>query len=136
MKICTYCKVEKPLTAFRKDNQVKDGLSRKCRECFSKDYYANREGEAIRHKKYKENYRKTKAEKFRSLPPEVRKARQTVAARIKYNTITRPSECDICKRECKPDAHHEDYSKPLDIMWLCRSCHGQVHRFKRTYITG
>ena len=24
-------------------------------------------------------------------------------------------------------AHHEDYTKPLDIIWLCKSCHQQLH---------
>ena len=28
----------------------------------------------------------------------------------------------------KAQAHHEDYSKPLDVAWLCRKCHKQRHR--------
>lgn len=24
-------------------------------------------------------------------------------------------------------AHHDDYSKPLEIQWLCTGCHGAVH---------
>ena len=33
-----------------------------------------------------------------------------------------------CKECGKPaQMHHEDYSKPLEVTWLCRRCHLQVH---------
>lgn len=35
--------------------------------------------------------------------------------------------CEKCA-EPKAHAHHEDYSKPLDVRWLCRKCHGLEHR--------
>ncbi len=27
----------------------------------------------------------------------------------------------------KVHAHHHDYSKPLDVEWLCKDCHWQQH---------
>jgi hypothetical protein len=33
-------------------------------------------------------------------------------------------------KKCNPIAHHSDYSKPLDIEWLCNSCHERLHAEK------
>lgn len=35
--------------------------------------------------------------------------------------------CEICGAE-KVDAHHDDYSKPLDVRWLCRFHHAEHHK--------
>lgn len=34
--------------------------------------------------------------------------------------------CEVCG-EIKVDAHHDDYAKPLDVRWLCRSHHREHH---------
>jgi hypothetical protein len=57
--------------------------------------------------------------------PEKTSARNIVYQRIHDGTLLRPDQCSRCLIECKPEAHHSDYSKPLDITWLCRSCHLQ-----------
>lgn len=36
--------------------------------------------------------------------------------------------CEICGFQRYTVAHHEDYSKPLDIMWLCAVCHKLRHQ--------
>jgi len=39
----------------------------------------------------------------------------------------RPRPCELCGTTIKVDSHHEDYSKPLDVRWLCESCHAKEH---------
>jgi hypothetical protein len=34
--------------------------------------------------------------------------------------------CEICGNP-KVDKHHDDYAKPLEVMWLCRRHHIQRH---------
>lgn len=37
------------------------------------------------------------------------------------------TSCQHCG-DSNVEAHHEDYSKPLDVIWLCRSCHLELHK--------
>lgn len=37
-----------------------------------------------------------------------------------------PCECG----ESDSQMHHEDYDKPLEVIWLCRECHLELHREK------
>ncbi len=55
-------------------------------------------------------------------------ARSKVSAEVKAGRITRPDNCSRCKSPCKPEAHHPDYSKPLDVVWLCDQCHDEESR--------
>lgn len=41
-----------------------------------------------------------------------------------------PTSCEECGKK-KTDAHHTDYSKPLQINWLCRLHHKQIHKIKK-----
>lgn len=55
-------------------------------------------------------------------------AAQKLRAAVRYGKIKR-QPCEICS---KPEAegHHTDYSKPLDVKWLCRQHHAQTHLYK------
>ena len=60
-----------------------------------------------------------------------RKDRHNAVARVGYaisrGELIRPEKCSGCDRFKKTDGHHEDYSKPLEVIWLCRKCHQQKH---------
>lgn len=46
---------------------------------------------------------------------------------LKYHVdkgyIKRPGFCENCGEYKKIEAAHKDYAYPLDVRWLCRSCH-------------
>lgn len=54
-------------------------------------------------------------------------ASMRVGHAIRSGRMTRPDECERCGAKVRVDAHHHDYSKPLDVEWLCRRCHTAHH---------
>lgn len=84
--------------------------------------------------KYRENNRekirercRELAKKYRLERPQEHKARKSVYQAIKKGTLTRMENCMICGKSCKTQAHHNDYSKPLSVIWVCPRCHGGIH---------
>jgi hypothetical protein len=58
--------------------------------------------------------------------PEKYTARNRVAEALRKGVLTR-LPCAICGCT-KSEAHHKDYSKVLDVTWLCRKHHSEEHR--------
>lgn len=56
------------------------------------------------------------------------KARSDVNHAIRDGKLDR-MPCVVCGNE-RSEGHHEDYSKPLDVIWLCRKHHREVHKNK------
>jgi len=94
-------------------------------------------------KEYHRNYNKT--EKGREVSsralmkqnlkyPEKALARRLLLEAVRYNKIDKPNMCSNCKRVYADKkyihGHHEDYAKPLDVVWLCVQCHSDVHNNK------
>ena len=52
-----------------------------------------------------------------------RKARDDLNNAIKAGKVERGSQCMICGLSSKCEAHHFCYTTPLDVSWLCPSCH-------------
>jgi hypothetical protein len=57
------------------------------------------------------------------------KARAWSAVRIALlkGELIKPSQCSECSEDLPLEAHHKDYSKPLEILWLCDTCHKHTH---------
>lgn len=56
------------------------------------------------------------------------RVRNILRKAIAAGELKRPSKCECCRKH-QPiiDAHHHDYSKPKDVMWVCRQCHRDIH---------
>ena len=56
------------------------------------------------------------------------KAHNDVNNAIAAGKLIRPSYCEWCFEKKNVEGHHEDYSKPLDVDWLCTKCHRKLHK--------
>ena len=54
------------------------------------------------------------------------RARATLKHAVRTGRVTR-EPCQVCG-DAKSEGHHDDYSKPLDVEWLCRRHHVEVER--------
>lgn len=58
--------------------------------------------------------------------PEKHRARAAVHDAVKSGRLTR-DVCSMCGTGEGVEAHHDDYSQPLAVKWLCVSCHNRHH---------
>jgi hypothetical protein len=64
--------------------------------------------------------------KWKESNPQKNKAHKLVFSAIRAGKL-KSEPCTKCG-ENKTDAHHEDYSKPLEVIWFCHLCHGLRHK--------
>jgi DNA repair exonuclease SbcCD ATPase subunit len=55
-----------------------------------------------------------------------RAVREATHRALASGKLTR-EPCEVCGSEVS-EAHHADYSKPLEVRWLCRTHHMEQHR--------
>lgn len=99
-------------TCSKCDNEARPG-QRYCNPCHAEFMRANRPT-------------------YSELSPEQKKkdcARSYVGVYVRRGKITK-EPCVKCGNE-DSQAHHEDYNKPLDVIWLCRECHMELHNVAR-----
>lgn len=134
MKTCFKCKQEKPISEFYEHPNMADGHLNKCMECTKDDVHQNYRARRLAYAAYYEAREKTErrkeikrraAEKRRLLHPEKYAAVTAVNNAVRDKRLKR-QPCEKCGNP-KSEAHHDDYSKPLDVRWLCFRHHREVH---------
>jgi len=68
-------------------------------------------------------------------------ARVKLSQAVGCGKIIKPKSCSVCEKAVesrKLHGHHEDYSKPLEVIWLCTWCHIKLHDYNRksTHLLG
>ena len=141
-KICFKCGTKKPLTEFYKHPQMADGHLNKCKECNkldSKKDYRNNIDEKIAYDKKRNatqerrDAAREKQRKHRAENPLKYKARTAVGNAIRDGRLKR-KPCVYCESEERVQAHHKDYSKPLEVVWVCFKCHRQKEHNQYDYL--
>lgn len=137
MKKCRACSKEKDLAEYYKHKQMSDGHLNICKKCTKKRIASHRlhNIERIRaydRKRGKLSHRKElsieNTRKARKRNPLYNKTHLAVSRAIKKGILTRPTICTKCNsHNVKIEGHHEDYTKPLDVIWLCIPCHRKLN---------
>ena len=147
MKVCKICKIEKEESEFYPTYAKCKKCKNEGRKEYRKQYYELNIEKSKKqiHEYYLRTKEKTleRTRKWRQDNPEKfteshkkssvkfpfkRPARRILNYYLEKGDVTRPDNCSSCGINCKPDAHHENYSKPLEVKWLCKLCHGILHR--------
>ena len=148
VKTCFKCGRTLPISEFYSHPQMADGHLNKCKECTKDDARKNRKKKIVYYKAYdrkramtpkrieaRDRYNKTvqgkesnaKAkEKYRKNNPKKASARMILRRAVLKGQIT-PMPCEVCGKVENVQAHHDNYNKPLDVIWLCPKHHRWIH---------
>jgi len=147
MKTCKGCDVEKPLDDFYKHPKTQDCRASKCKECAkvitraarakNVEYYraydnerANDPGRVAARAAYAATEdgkaaRIRARKRWQSKHPKRKAAHDAVNSALQHKKLTK-QPCFMCGCE-EVEAHHADYDRPLDVVWLCVAHHKEIH---------
>lgn len=134
-KECFKCNKVKPLGDFYKHRGMSDGHLNKCKECTKNEANKHRSENIERVREYDRQRGKTpkRIKKTIAITKAWREsdrrrsvAHSLVARAIQKGTLC-PKPCVRCNSE-ESVAHHEDYDRPLEVVWLCQPCHRKRHQ--------
>lgn len=145
---CKVCMKKYKQSHYKKDQNKYKERSKKQRELnkeqlkeYNHNYYVDNKAKLIQQNKEYINTPKGKLVKKRcneryfskSINKMKHNARKKVLRAIKSGKLIRPSVCEVCGAETFCEAHHDDYNKPLEVKWLCKTCHENMHHLNEEY---
>ncbi len=110
-----------------------DGHLNKCKECTKNDVSKHREENIERIRQYDRDraklphrieLKKEIVRRWNKKHPDRRNAQQKLRHAVQSGLVKK-HPCWVCGE--KAEAHHPDYSSPLDVVWLCTVHHKQTH---------
>ena len=123
-RTCSRCGMEKPIRSF---NCGAHGRTHTCHKCKSdRCKSGNPIRFAAKNKRKRQKYEKANPVKIAAQ----KELNQAVAG-----GLVEKKPCEVCHKE-GAEAHHDDYSKPLDVRWLCSEHHSEWHRINGRAING
>jgi len=130
LKRCFKCGRNLPIDEFYRHPRMRDGHIGKCKDCARRDVAAHRLAniETVhaydRERSKRPKRRADRLASRRVEPPIKRRARRAVAQALHDGRLVR-QPCEHCGNE-SAEAHHDDYSQPLAVRWLCFKHHREL----------
>ena len=134
-KHCSVCHELLSQDSFQVRRASKDGRTAACKGCL------NRREKARVNQPHRiaarEAYRQTKQGRdalnrgglaYIKRNPEIRKVHNALNNAVRKGRVDKPSCCEMCGAAGRIHGHHDDYSKPLDVQWVCAACHTKIHK--------
>jgi|SRR5208282_525360 len=150
MKVCFKCGIPQAPESFYAHKAMADGRLGKCKSCCKKASNKRREDKLEEIKAYdrsrgnaphrvaaRKDYQKNNPDKFAEARsrwekknPEKKKAAQIFNNAKRYIKSEKMA-CEVCGGRDKVEAHHDDYTKPLEVRHLCKKHHVEADRIRR-----
>jgi hypothetical protein len=106
---------------------------------YYRQYDANRYRDDPRVRERQKRYQSTGAgkdamvaarQRWAQKSPEKRAAHTILGNAVRDRRVMKPMCCERCGATGRIHGHHDDYTRPLDVVWVCPACHAAIHRAK------
>lgn len=128
MRTCSTCGETKSPDCFYSNRGKLDSACKECRKAKVRAYRAANLEKVRAYDLARANQPERRARRAAYIDrhPMKVKARTAVSNAIRDGRLVR-GPCTRCGTTKNVHGHHHDYSKPLDVTWLCKDCHWAEH---------